>query len=49
MDKYKWLEDLIENCQSSEELFETICEYIDENFILIDDEEEKVSKVSMIL
>lgn len=30
MDKYKWLEDLIENCQSSEELFETICEYIDE-------------------
>lgn len=44
MEKYTWLEELIESCQSSEELFETICEYIDENFILIDDDEEKVSK-----
>ena len=44
MEKYTWLEELIESCQSSEELFETICEYIDENFILIDDNEEKVSK-----
>lgn len=44
MDKFSWLEDLIENCQSKEELFETICEYIDENFVSIDDEGEKVSK-----
>ena len=44
MDKFGWLEDLIENCQSKEELFETICEYIDENFVSIDDEGEKVSK-----
>ena len=44
MEKYAWLEELIENCQSSEELFETICEYIEENYILIYEEDEKVSK-----
>ncbi len=44
MEKYAWLEDLIENCQSSEELFEMICEYIDENFTLTDGEDEKVPK-----
>lgn len=44
MEKYAWLEELIENCQSGEELFETICEYIEENCILIDEEDEKVSK-----
>ena len=44
MEKYAWLEDLIENCQSSEKLFEMICEYIDENFTLTDGEDEKVPK-----
>ena len=45
MEKYTWLEELIESCQSSEELFETICEYIDENFILT---RRRFQKVSMI-
>ncbi len=44
MEKYKWLEDLFESCESKDELFDTICEYIDENYSLIDEESETVSK-----
>ena len=40
----KWLDDLFEECESKEELSELVKEYIEENYILAEEEGEKVTK-----